>query len=83
MRGWIGEKTAQLLSILGGHVSWELSNGYLWVVAEDVCGAGLSVCCKLCDKMVIMKFGTSPSKTKLTIDEVHESIKKQWERSGV
>ncbi len=57
MRGWVGEKTAQLLSVLSWHVGRKFSEGYLWVVAEDICGVGLSVCGKLCDKVVIKKLG--------------------------
>ena len=83
MRWRIWEKTTKLLSVFGRHIRWEVGQANLGVVAKEIRRVSLAVSSKFCQKYVSHRAVYEVSTNKRTIDQVHVSIKKEWESSGV
>jgi len=83
VRWRIWKKTTKLLSVFSWHISWEISQANLRVVAKEIRRAGLAVGSKFCQKYVSDRTVYKSSTNKPTIDQIHVSIEKEWESSGV
>jgi len=83
VRWRVWKKTTKLLPVFSRHISWEISQANLRVVAEEIRRAGLAVSSKFCQKYVSDRTMYKALTNKPTIDQIHVTIEKEWESSGV
>ena len=83
MRWRIWKKTTKLLSVFGRHISREVSQANLRVVAKEIRQVSLAVSSKFCQKYISDRVIYQTLTNKPTIDQIHVSIEKEWESSGI
>jgi hypothetical protein len=68
VRWRIWKKTTKLLSVFGRHISWEVGQANLWVVAKEIRRVSFAVSSKFCRKYVSDRAVYKALTNKPTID---------------